>query len=57
MVRHDSGFYAGARGTTWRGNDRFRLRNPAFHDQGDVQMDLYAGYGAASAAASISTPG
>jgi uncharacterized protein (TIGR02001 family) len=45
MVRHDSGFYAGARGTTLAGNDRFRLRNPSFRDQGDVQMDLYAGYG------------
>jgi uncharacterized protein (TIGR02001 family) len=45
MIRHDSGFYAGARGTTLRGNDPFRLRNPAFRDQGDVQMDLYAGYG------------
>jgi uncharacterized protein (TIGR02001 family) len=45
MVRHDSGFYAGARGTTLRGNDPYRQRNPAFGDQGDVQMDLYAGYG------------
>jgi uncharacterized protein (TIGR02001 family) len=45
MVRHDSGFYAGARGTSLRGNDSYRLRNPAFRDQGDVQMDLYAGYG------------
>jgi uncharacterized protein (TIGR02001 family) len=44
-IRHDSGLYIGARGTTLGGNDRFRLRNPAFHDQGDVQMDLYAGYG------------
>lgn len=44
-IRHESGFYAGARGTTLGGNDRFRLRNPAFGDQGDVQMDLYAGYG------------
>src|SRR4051812_24948826 len=45
MVRHESGFYAGARGTTLAGNDRFRLRNAAFRDQGDVQLDLYAGYG------------
>jgi uncharacterized protein (TIGR02001 family) len=45
MIRHDSGFYAGARGTTLGGNDRFRLRNPAFRDQGDAQFDLYAGYG------------
>ena len=44
-VRHDSGLYAGARGTTLRGNDAYRLRNPAFRDQGDVQLDLYAGYG------------
>ena len=46
MVRHDSGLYAGARGTVLRGNDPFRLRNPAFRDQGDLQFDLYAGYGA-----------
>jgi uncharacterized protein (TIGR02001 family) len=45
MVRHDSGLYAGARGTSLRGNDGFRLRDPAFRDQGHVQMDLYAGYG------------
>jgi uncharacterized protein (TIGR02001 family) len=45
MIRHDSGFYAGARGTTLRGNDAYRLRNPGFGDQGDLQMDLYAGYG------------
>ena len=44
-LRHDSGLYAGARGTTLRGNDPYRLRNPAFGDQGDLQMDLYAGYG------------
>ena len=44
-VRHESGLYAGARGTSLRGNDAFRLRNPAFRDQGDVEMDLYAGYG------------
>ena len=45
MVRHESGIYAGARGTTLRGNDGFRLRSPAFGQQGDVQVDLYAGYG------------
>jgi uncharacterized protein (TIGR02001 family) len=45
IVRHESGLYAGARGTTLGGNDPFRLRNPAFGDQGDVQFDLYAGYG------------
>jgi uncharacterized protein (TIGR02001 family) len=44
-IRHESGLYAGVRGTTLAGNDGFRLRNPGFHDQGDVQMDLYAGYG------------
>ena len=46
MLRHESGLYAGARGTILRGNDPFRLRNPAFGDQGDAQLDLYAGYGA-----------
>jgi uncharacterized protein (TIGR02001 family) len=45
-VRHETGLYAGARGTTLRGNDGFRLRNPALRDQGEVQLDLYAGYGA-----------
>lgn len=44
MLRHDSGLYAGARGTILRGNDPFRLRNPAFGDQGDAELDLYAGY-------------
>jgi uncharacterized protein (TIGR02001 family) len=44
-VRHESGLYAGARATTLHGNDGFRLRNPSFGGQGDVQMDLYAGYG------------
>ena len=44
-LRHDSGFYAGARGTSLRGNDAYRLRNPGFRAQGDVEMDLYAGYG------------
>ena len=38
---HDSGFYAGARATSLAGVDRFRLQ-----DQGDAQIDLYAGYGA-----------
>jgi uncharacterized protein (TIGR02001 family) len=45
MIRHQSGLYAGARGTSLGGNDPYRLRNPAFRDQGDVQVDLYAGYG------------
>jgi len=44
MLRHESGLYAGARGTLLRGNDPFRLRNPAFGDQGDAQLDLYTGY-------------
>lgn len=42
---HDSGFYAGGRGTTLDGLDSFRLRDPRFQDLGDVQLDLYAGYG------------
>jgi uncharacterized protein (TIGR02001 family) len=42
---HNSGFYVGARGTTLDGLDNFRLRDPAFQDLGDVQLDLYAGYG------------
>ena len=44
MLRHESGFYAGARGTILRGNDPFRLRSPAFGSQGDLQLDLYGGY-------------
>jgi uncharacterized protein (TIGR02001 family) len=44
-VRHESGIYAGGRGTTLRGNDPYRLRNPAFGDQGNGEFDLYAGYG------------
>jgi len=44
MLRHESGLYAGARGTILRGNDPFRLRNPGFGDQGGAQLDLYAGY-------------
>ena len=43
---HGSGFYAGVRATTLRGLDSFRLRDPAFRDLGDVELDLYAGYGA-----------
>lgn len=42
---HDSGFYAGARGTTLDGLDSFRLNDPRFEDLGDLQLDLYAGYG------------
>jgi uncharacterized protein (TIGR02001 family) len=44
-LHHDSGFYVGARGTTLAGNDSYRLRNPAFRDQGKVEGDFYAGYG------------
>jgi len=44
MVRHESGLYAGARGTILRGRDGFRARNPALRDQGDAEIDLYAGY-------------
>lgn len=40
------GLYAGVRGTTLKGTDSFRERDPAFQDLGDVQLDLYAGYGA-----------
>ena len=45
-LSHDSGLYAGARGTTLQGLDSFRLRDPTFRDFGDVELDLYAGYGA-----------
>jgi uncharacterized protein (TIGR02001 family) len=45
-VNHASGLYVGARGTTLRGLDSFRLRDPAFRDLGDVELDLYGGYGA-----------
>ncbi|WP_162806768.1 TorF family putative porin [Sphingosinicella terrae] len=43
---HDSGLYAGARATTLKGRDSFRLRDPGLGDLGDVQLDLYAGYNA-----------
>ncbi len=45
-VNHASGLYVGARGTTLRGPDSFRLRDPAFRDLGDVELDLHGGYGA-----------
>jgi uncharacterized protein (TIGR02001 family) len=45
-LSHASGLYVGARGTTLQGVDGFRLRDPAFRDFGDVELDLYAGYGA-----------
>jgi uncharacterized protein (TIGR02001 family) len=43
---HVSGLYAGARGTTLKGTDAFRARDPGFGDLGDVELDLFAGYGA-----------
>lgn len=45
-VSHGSGAYTGARVTTLKGFDAFRFRDPNFEDLGDVQLDLYAGYGA-----------
>lgn len=45
QVRHESGLYVGARGTLLQGQDSFRLRNPAYLDQGSAQFDLYAGFG------------
>jgi uncharacterized protein (TIGR02001 family) len=43
-VFHDSGLYAGMRGTSLSGSDEWRRRDPAFQDLGDVQLDLYAGF-------------
>ena len=45
-LSHDSGLYVGTRATTLEGLDGFRLRDPEFDDLGDVELDLYAGYGA-----------
>jgi uncharacterized protein (TIGR02001 family) len=45
QIRHQSGLYAGVRGTLLQGQDSFRLRNPAYLDQGSGEFDLYAGYG------------
>ena len=45
-LSHDSGLYAGVTATTLKGLDSFRLRDPGFQDLGDVELDLYAGYGA-----------
>ena len=42
-VFHDSGLYAGLRGSSLSGTDAWRSRDPAFQDLGDVQLDLYAG--------------
>ena len=45
-LSHDSGLYGGVTATTLQGLDGFRLRDPGFRDLGDVELDLYAGYGA-----------
>lgn len=44
ILFHDSGLYAGARGTSLSGTDPWRRRDPAFGDLGDLQLDLYAGW-------------
>ena len=43
-LSHDSGAYAGVRGTSLEGSDSFRVRDPAFQDLGDIELDLFAGY-------------
>ncbi|HST36463.1 MAG TPA: TorF family putative porin [Allosphingosinicella sp.] len=43
-LSHESGLYGGVRGTSLRGVDSFRRRDPAFQDLGDAQLDLYAGF-------------
>ncbi len=45
-LSHRSGLYAGARGTTLKGRDPLRPGSLALLDPGDVELDLYAGYGA-----------
>jgi uncharacterized protein (TIGR02001 family) len=44
-LSHDSGFYVGTRATTLSGLDNFRLRDPELDDLGDIEFDIYAGYG------------
>jgi len=44
-VSHDSGFYVGTRATTLDGIDGFRANDPDFDDLGDIEFDVYAGYG------------
>ena len=44
-ISHDSGFYVGTRATTLQGLDSLRLRDPRFEDLGEVEADIYAGYG------------
>ena len=46
VLSHDSGFYGGVTATSLQGVDSFRLRDSAFVDLGDAELDLYAGYGA-----------
>lgn len=46
VVSHRSGFYVGTRANTLDGIDPLRLRDPRLDELGDVQLDLYAGYGA-----------
>ncbi len=45
ILWHDSGLYAGTRATSLAGLDSFRLNDPSFQDLGDVEFDIYAGYG------------
>lgn len=45
-VSHASGLYAGTRATSLDGLDSFRLRDPQVRDLGELELDLYAGYGA-----------
>ena len=40
-----NGLYAGVRATTLSGKDSLRALDPAFGDLGDVELDVYAGYG------------
>ncbi|MFN3945090.1 MAG: TorF family putative porin [Allosphingosinicella sp.] len=44
-VTSDTGIYTGVRATTLKGIDNFRFRNPRLQDLGDVQLELYGGYG------------
>lgn len=44
-VTHGSGFYVGTRATSLDGLDNFRFRDPQLRDLGDVEFDIYAGYG------------
>jgi uncharacterized protein (TIGR02001 family) len=44
-ITHGSGFYLGTRATSLDGLDNFRFRDPQFQDLGDVELDVYAGYG------------